>query len=130
LLNIICLSLDADPKLIPRSAKLPPRRSSSINSEIPKLKSLSTISTAHEPDVPLESPLSNEEGDGDQKEEEDLTNPDDFTLMDEKQAKRIVSLASMSFGVELSPDVVIADANVGALARRVLGARSLAGSAG
>lgn len=50
---------------------------------------------------------------------------DDFTLMDERQAKRIVSLLEMTFGVELATDVIVADANVEAIARRVLGALSL-----
>ncbi len=55
----------------------------------------------------------------------DGRDPDDFAIMSEIQAKRIVSLSEMAFEVELSADVVIADANVGALARRVMGARSL-----
>jgi phosphatidylethanolamine N-methyltransferase len=45
--------------------------------------------------------------------------------MDETQAKRIVSLCHMAFDVEMTPDVVVADANVGLLTKRVLGARSL-----
>ncbi|WVQ75687.1 hypothetical protein IAR50_005316 [Cryptococcus sp. DSM 104548] len=51
---------------------------------------------------------------------------DDFTIMTETQAKRIASLAKYAFGVELDADVVVAEANVGALARRVVGAWSLA----
>lgn len=54
-----------------------------------------------------------------------LQDPDDFVVMDEEQAKRITKLVEWAFDVELNPDVVIADANVGALARRVLGARNL-----
>ena len=53
---------------------------------------------------------------------------DDFIIMSEKQAKRIVQLIQAAFQVELSMDVVVADANVGALARRILGARSLKGA--
>ena len=53
---------------------------------------------------------------------------DDFNIMDEEQAKRIVSLSKMTFGVDLSADVVLADANVGLLARRITGALSLIGS--
>nr|KIR88564.1 phosphatidylethanolamine N-methyltransferase [Cryptococcus tetragattii IND107] len=52
-------------------------------------------------------------------------NDDDFVIMTENQAKRIAHLAEMAFGVELSPDVVVAEANVGSLARRIAGARSL-----
>lgn len=62
------------------------------------------------------SPSSSPEGD-----------PDDFIIMDEQQARRIVGLCEHAFGVELSADVVVADANVGALVQRILGARSLAG---
>jgi phosphatidylethanolamine N-methyltransferase len=58
-------------------------------------------------------------------DDNDGRDPDDFTIMNETQAKRIVSLCEMTFGVEISPDVVIADANVGLLANRVVGARSL-----
>lgn len=58
-----------------------------------------------------------------------LTNPasdhDDFVLMDEVQAKHISQMAQWAFGVDISPDVVVADANVTALARRILGARNL-----
>ena len=61
------------------------------------------------------------------KDEDDGHNVDDFTIMDEIQAKRIVSLCEMAFGVEMTVDVVVADANVGLLASRVVGARRLAG---
>lgn len=54
-----------------------------------------------------------------------LQDPDDFVLMDEAQVKHIQQMLEWTYGVELSPDVVIADANVGALAKRVLGARNL-----
>jgi len=56
---------------------------------------------------------------------DDGRDPDDFSIMDETQAKRIVVLCTMAFGVEISPDAVLADANVGLLARRVVGQRSL-----
>jgi phosphatidylethanolamine N-methyltransferase len=59
------------------------------------------------------------------EEEDDGRNPDDFIIMNETQAKRIVALCEMAFGVEISPDAVLADANVGLLARRVLGQKSL-----
>jgi phosphatidylethanolamine N-methyltransferase len=62
------------------------------------------------------SPTSSPEGD-----------PDDFIIMDEQQATRIAGLCEQAIGVELSADVVVADANVGALVQRILGARSLAG---
>jgi phosphatidylethanolamine N-methyltransferase len=58
-------------------------------------------------------------------EEGGTGDPDDFNIMEEKQAKRITAMIQQSFGVEVSTDVVIADANVATLTRRVLGARSL-----
>ncbi|WWC64861.1 uncharacterized protein I303_107475 [Kwoniella dejecticola CBS 10117] len=50
---------------------------------------------------------------------------DDFIIMTPVQAQRISDLCQLAFGVEVSKDVVVADANVGALARRVAGARGL-----
>jgi hypothetical protein len=60
----------------------------------------------------------------DEIDEED----DDFIIMCEKQARRIVNLIEAAFEVDISMDVVVAEANVGALARRILGARSLKGA--
>lgn len=57
--------------------------------------------------------------------DDQLQDNDDFVIMDESQAKHITQMCEWAFGVELSPDVVIADANVSALARRVIGARNL-----
>lgn len=54
-----------------------------------------------------------------------LQDADDFVLMDEAQVKHIQQMLEWTYGVELSQDVVIADANVGALAKRILGARNL-----
>lgn len=50
---------------------------------------------------------------------------DEFELMDEDQAKRVVQLLRLKFDVELAHDVIIADANIESITRRVLGARSL-----
>ncbi|WVW86442.1 hypothetical protein I302_108490 [Kwoniella bestiolae CBS 10118] len=76
-----------------------------------------------------------EEGEG-AEEEEDKDNPtkgsdqDDFIIMTPLQAQRISDLAQLAFGVEVSKDVVVAEANVGALARRVAGARGLTAGLG
>jgi len=64
--------------------------------------------------------------DGEDDNDDDGRDPDDFSIMNETQAKRIVAMCEMAFGVEISPDAVLADANVGLLARRVVGQRSLA----
>ncbi|OCF30914.1 phosphatidylethanolamine N-methyltransferase [Kwoniella heveanensis BCC8398] len=55
---------------------------------------------------------------------------DDFVIMTETQAKRISDLSEMAFGVEVSKDVVVAEANVTLLARRVAGARGLKAGVG
>lgn len=125
LLNIVCLSLDQDPNLQPRSAKTLPRPSSASISEIDDgaededtPQSLTPTSRSDKsPAVGSEDPI------GEEVDEED----DDFIIMSEKQAKRIVSLTKAAFDVDLSMDVVIAEPNVGALARRVMGAKSLSG---
>ncbi|WVQ94949.1 hypothetical protein IAU59_002039 [Kwoniella sp. CBS 9459] len=55
---------------------------------------------------------------------------DDFIIMTETQAKRISDLSEMAFGVEVSKDVVVAEANLTLLARRVAGARGLTAGIG
>ncbi|KIK66289.1 hypothetical protein GYMLUDRAFT_157632 [Collybiopsis luxurians FD-317 M1] len=46
--------------------------------------------------------------------------PDDFSFWSEHQAKRICSAIKQTFGVEYAPEVVVADANLSALANRIL----------
>jgi phosphatidylethanolamine N-methyltransferase len=62
--------------------------------------------------------------------DESLQDEDDFVLMEETQAKHISQMAQWAFAVDLNPDVVVADANVSALARRILGARILEDGSG
>lgn len=45
---------------------------------------------------------------------------DDFSFWSERQAKRICSAIEQAFGVEYAPEVVMADANLTALANRIL----------
>ena len=56
---------------------------------------------------------------------EDARDPDDFRFWSERQAKRISLAIEQAFGVELTPAVVLADANVGALANRILVSKEL-----
>ena len=126
LLNIVALSLDSDPALLPRSAKTirPTPGSPTLPIDPDLTPSALEPNENFPPDIsdPLpDSPVPSS------PVEDDGRNPDDFTIMDEKQAKRIVSLCEAAFGVEITVDVVVADANVGALARRIVGARSLMG---
>ncbi|EIM80188.1 uncharacterized protein STEHIDRAFT_126160 [Stereum hirsutum FP-91666 SS1] len=51
--------------------------------------------------------------------------PDDFRFWSEKQAKRIARAIKQAFGVEYTPEVVMADANLSALAHRVLASREV-----
>ena len=50
---------------------------------------------------------------------------DDFRFWSEKQAKRISYAIKIGFGVECSYEVVLADANVSDLTRRILAAKEL-----
>ena len=51
---------------------------------------------------------------------EDDRDPDDFNFWSERQAKRICLVIKQIFGVEYVPDVIVADANLSALANRIL----------
>jgi len=46
--------------------------------------------------------------------------PDDFSFWSERQAKRICTAIKQTFDVEYAPEVVVADANLTALANRIL----------
>lgn len=46
--------------------------------------------------------------------------PDDFSFWSERQAKRICGAIKQTFDVEYAPEVVVADANLSALANRIL----------
>ncbi|KIK41161.1 hypothetical protein CY34DRAFT_224284 [Suillus luteus UH-Slu-Lm8-n1] len=50
---------------------------------------------------------------------------DDFSFWSERQAKRICCVIKQAFGVEYAPDVVMADANLTALANRILVSKQL-----
>ena len=51
--------------------------------------------------------------------------PDDFRFWSERQAKRISLAIEQAFDVELTPEVIVADANIGALANRILTSKEL-----
>jgi len=154
LLNIVSLSLDSDKALLPRSAKSLPSlaRISAANAPPAKAPAANTVdadadgsdsstpqastphqresklnpSAGHRPDLEVPGLDSLElDLELEHEDEDDGRDPDDFSIMSETQAKRIVALIEMAFDVEISPDVVLADANVGLLAKRVVGARSL-----
>ncbi|KAH8822688.1 phosphatidylethanolamine N-methyltransferase [Flagelloscypha sp. PMI_526] len=51
--------------------------------------------------------------------------PDDFNFWSERQAKRISGAVKEAFQVEYAPEVVVADANLASLARRIVDSRML-----
>ena len=61
----------------------------------------------------------------DAAEAEDGRDPDDFRFWSERQAKRISLAIEQAFDVELTPEVIVADANIGALANRILTSKEL-----
>ncbi|CDO68736.1 hypothetical protein BN946_scf184989.g2 [Trametes cinnabarina] len=93
LMHIVPLCLDMDPSLIPQSCKT------------------STTPAYTPPDGPSQD-TSPEDSDG--------RDPDDFRFWSERQAKRISLAIEQAFGVEIAPEVIVADANLSALANRIL----------
>lgn len=57
--------------------------------------------------------------------EDEGRDADDFRFWSERQAKRISVAVKQAFGVELTPEVIVADANLSALANRILVTREL-----
>jgi phosphatidylethanolamine N-methyltransferase len=122
LLKIVILALDSDPKLIPRSQTIssPPI---STNQRLPGLLSKElngsnvSIATAipETPSPAPSTPLHYELRD------------DDFRLWSERQAKRISYAISQVLDIEFAPEVIVADANVTALTRRILASKELLG---
>lgn len=53
------------------------------------------------------------------------SDPDDFTLWDLSQAKRIAGAIKQAFGIEYTPQVIVAEANVRRLASDIVEARRL-----
>ena len=92
LMRIVPLCLDSDPSLMPLSCKVP--QTSSQNN-------IATLVTEPE----------STHGE---------TDRDDFSFWSEQQAKRISLAIGQIFDVEYAPEVVVADANLMALAKRIL----------
>ncbi|KAG6899626.1 hypothetical protein C0993_008568 [Termitomyces sp. T159_Od127] len=116
LMHVVPLCLDSDPSLVPLSCKR-----------------LQTPSALHAVPRALaandDGALSDGGGggggargaDAGAHEEDDADrDPDDFSFWSEKQAKRICGAIQQLFGVEYVPEVVVADANLSALANRIL----------
>ncbi|KIP06876.1 hypothetical protein PHLGIDRAFT_30282 [Phlebiopsis gigantea 11061_1 CR5-6] len=111
--RIVTLALDSDPSLIPVSCK-PVTLSGSDSSETIR-QGRSDVQAEHS-SSPI-APLSTDE--------DTARDPDDFRFWSEDQAERISKAIQEAFAVELHPEVIIADANLSALANRILVSRNL-----
>lgn len=105
LMRVVPLCLDSDPSLIPASCKIP------ATPHTPRTTDTSSLPTAQDDDSP------------------DDRDPDDFSFWSERQARRICSAIKQTFDIDYAPEVVVADANLSALARRVLANNRLLKSA-
>ena len=105
LMHVVPLCLDNDPSLIPHSCKSQDAASTPATD----------AGVEADGEGESESPVASEDG----------RDPDDFRFWSERQAKRISLAIEQAFGVELTPAVVLADANVGALANRILVSKEL-----
>ena len=108
LMRIVPLCLDSDPSLIPLSCK---RANMSPQNGGIALSILNTDSGVAD-------------GEGDQEDRD----PDDFSFWSERQAKRISGAIKQIFDVEYAPEVVVADANLTALANRILVSKEILSS--
>lgn len=71
-------------------------------------------------------PSSTKHGNGTVEDSEDNSgDPDDFRFWSARQAWRIARAVREIFGVEYAPDVVVADANLTALAERIVASQTL-----
>ncbi|KAG8731428.1 phosphatidylethanolamine N-methyltransferase, partial [Ceratobasidium sp. 428] len=77
----------------------------------PSLVPLSSVIEDHTSSDPTPKPRSSD--------------PDDFRFWSERQAKRITGAVLAAFGVEYAPEVIVADANVTALANRIVNSLEL-----
>ena len=94
-MRIVPLCLDSDPSLIPLSCKT--EKTSSQDNVTPVL-ALDALPN----------------------ETDDEYRNDDFSFWSEQQAKRISTSIKQIFDVEYAPEVIVADANLMALAKRIL----------
>lgn len=115
LLKIVTLALDSDPELIPQS-----RISYSTNEASSCAHNLNSSSSSIATTTQANSGNSGSTS----------YNPyeDDFRFWSERQAKRISYAISLVLGIEFAQDVILADANVTALTRRILASKELLGA--
>jgi len=95
LMRIVPFCLDSDPSLIPLSCK------------VEKIASQDNVAPLSALDTAID-------------ENDDEYRNDDFSFWSEQQAKRISTAIKQIFDVEYAPEVIVADANLMALAKRIL----------
>lgn len=124
--TIVTLAVDLDAKLIPQCATaLAPKLASGIPYDELSPTELSSYFTAgatvngtdSSGRAPLMSPSIGDES-------------DDFAIMDEHQVKRITSMLKLTFDVDLSMDMILANTNVTAITKRVRDSRRLVDEVG
>ncbi|KAG5637707.1 phosphatidylethanolamine N-methyltransferase [Sphagnurus paluster] len=115
LMDFVPLCLDCDPSLIPISCR--PRFAPKKDNYREANEEGSPTDSGSGGDDDGEVPT--EQG-ADDDPEADGRDPDDFRFWSEKQAKRICAVILQTFDVEYAPEVVVADANLTALANRIL----------
>ncbi|KAF5376745.1 hypothetical protein D9615_007890 [Tricholomella constricta] len=117
LMHVVPLCLDLDPSLIPLSCK--PLLKPSQNG-FPGANAEMNGDSGGDDGAESGGADTKEADDDDDDPEADLRDPDDFSFWSEKQAKRICAAIQQVFDVEYAPEVVVADANITALANRIL----------
>lgn len=125
LLKIVYLALDSDPELVPRSQVMPPESQSSelltptgTRSHQHSHSASSSLSSSFTQLAPASSSGSSGSYD---------PHDDDFKFWSERQAKRISFAISQVLNIEFAPEVIVADANVTSLTRRILASKELLG---
>ncbi|GLB44428.1 putative catalyzes the first step of the methylation pathway of phosphatidylcholine biosynthesis, the SAM-dependent methylation of phosphatidylethanolamine (PE) to phosphatidylmonomethylethanolamine (PMME) [Lyophyllum shimeji] len=123
LMHVVPLCLDSDPSLIPLSCKeLVAPSQSDFSERTPRIGE-STPRIGSSSGGGGGSGIDGDGGGGGGAEDDpelDDRDPDDFSFWSEKQAKRICAAILQVFDVEYAPEVVVADANLTALANRIL----------
>ncbi|CAG7852914.1 Phosphatidylethanolamine N-methyltransferase Short=PEAMT [Serendipita indica DSM 11827] len=130
LLKIVHLALDSDPSLVPRSQTAAPNQSP-VQHRLPALlgRTLNASSTSVATATPAEASLAGSSlgsSAGTPGASYDI-HDDDFKFWSERQAKRIAYAITQVLDIEFAPEVIVADANVTALTRRILASKELLG---
>ncbi|VDB92197.1 unnamed protein product [Peniophora sp. CBMAI 1063] len=113
LARVVPLCLDQDPRLVPLST-LPDSARARARSPLSQASD-----NSGETDDGKEQGEVEGEGEG-EAEADEGRDPDDFRFWDKAQAVRISKAAAAMFGLELAPAVIMADANLSALAQRIV----------